>query len=1372
MAGQGGGFTLGGPNGRYFSNADLSGNPDFLRRDVRLDFGLTSLPPGGAGHFGDKAFQSVPATNFSVEWSGQIIPRFSETYTFSVNARGIFKLRLRKSGTMDWGMVIDQPGYNGSVTTGTYLMTAGTTYDLEATFQHGDGPWNAQLHWSSPSTPEEVIDPLVESGINNPDWTAGFANIVKGARNSWEGADGKTAPTLDSNGWPLGDCAYVFQESLNQGQDIDPLMRGNISFSFTGKATVSVRGNVKSKSLTYQYDSANNLTTGSFIGTNNGWNATYIFFTNTRRNASSNAGIANLKLMRPTAPDSTNSYDPSALFTQPMLNAMSHFSVIRHQYVANQQRDWNERTRPDYFNQSGGTTSSPRYEIGDASNNGLSWELKVLFANESGRDLMISIPTVASGRTTNDVDSYIWKLANLLRYGSDGNEPYTTPVSDPVYPPLNSNLRVYLELENELWNWGGVFWTDWANINALVVSDLKSNNNDFQAINFDNLPLTQNANGDYNSINTWRFRKILLRLYQISDIFRGVWGDENMMTRIRPLYEWQYANANDTARLALVFGDQYFNNGDGQSHVANPQPISHWLWGGGGATYYGAVNGNGLTDLISDPNFATPTLSDGYHPAPTDTPWTFTGAAGIALDAGDQDDIPPAFKGKQMGYITDKGTASISVTFPAKRTSDIYGVSFKAVNRLPLGSTNANHENLRVYLDGTNDITTRTFSQGNGYTPVVYSASNPWYANNVFWTQSEYYYTKSFTVESGSTHTITFKGMGDITETNNVNQTVFLGEVRVTSVDRIFEDGMPGGGEAAGQPVGLNIQNTMNVEASWAKAFGLEQLSYEGGWSLGGDDGGSWVQLKAKYGDARTSDVQGKFMDMFHYAGSAVNVFGTYAQWPDWSDFYAQQGLLDVSQYPIILGIDNRASQLRPEPQNGVLAPCKLNISVASLSEQADTVGRITRAGGWINWNIITPYAVNYSIQLVLANTNTADCVLLVDDKPVSITNSLTATVFLTKGLHSVKIRSISTTTIQAQAVIVSCIAAPTTPATVSVADGDSLAFLSWTDVPNATYYQIRYGTSSGTYANIINVTNLTSLTVSNLINNQQYFFVVLAGSETGLSIPSSEYGVIPLGEKTAGPLAIWEFYGAVGNETTSAPISTSSRITVSALTRGAGFTPSTSDWAATMRANHFASEPTDHVYGTNLTQAISKKQYYEFSVKPNTGEKLSLTKLEFLTFFQNAKGNVGITYSVDGTNFDHQLLPTNSTINTTTSWIMDLTQEQALQNVRDSIVFRIYLFGLGAYEISALGGSSGSDLTLTGLLSATRVALFISAESPTTARLTWQSNGLDYVITSTPNISPDAIWKPLSNSPTFENGLWTVRVPLQDQAGYFQLTQ
>ena len=74
------------------------------------------------------------------------------------------------------------------------------------------------------------------------------------------------------------------------------------------------------------------------------------------------------------------------------------------------------------------------------------WEDEVMLANETGKDLYITLPV---GATT----EYIRNLANLIRYGSDGVDPYTAPVADPVYPGLNPNLRVYVEWGNEFWNW-------------------------------------------------------------------------------------------------------------------------------------------------------------------------------------------------------------------------------------------------------------------------------------------------------------------------------------------------------------------------------------------------------------------------------------------------------------------------------------------------------------------------------------------------------------------------------------------------------------------------------------------------------------------------------------------------------------------------------------------------------------------------------------------------------------------------------------------------------------------------------------------------------------------------------------------------------
>ncbi|HYG36088.1 MAG TPA: fibronectin type III domain-containing protein, partial [Clostridia bacterium] len=626
----------------------------------------------------------------------------------------------------------------------------------------------------------------------------------------------------------------------------------------------------------------------------------------------------------------------------------------------------------------------------------------------------------------------------------------------------------------------------------------------------------------------------------------------------------------------------------------------------------------------------------------------------------------------------------------------------------------------------------------------------------------------------GSTHTITIRGMGDTSNATNVNQTAFIGEVRVTSVDRIFEDGMPGGGEATGQPLGQNMQRTMNVEASWAKAFGLEQLSYEIGWSLGGDDGGSWVQLKAKYGDSRTAGVQAKFMDMFHLAGSAVNVFGTYAQWPSWADYYAEQGLLNVGQYPIVQGIDDRASHLPPEPNNGVLIPATLVPTTASITDRADgSLGRITAAGGWITWNVIAPRSGQYEIALTPLITN-ENAVLLVNDKPVGDSGDSTGTVFLTKGLHSVKVRSKSSSVFQVKQITLAGQGAPASPALLSVGDGNGEATVSWTATTGATNYQVRFGTVPGVYSQVISAGTATSLTIRGLTNNLQYFFIVLAENGSGLSLPSKEKGVIPLGPGQTGSLAVWEFAGSTGNESSAAAASASARLTATALKRGTGLNASQSDWAAGMRVNRFASEPAGSAgnsYGTDLAQAITKKQYYEFTLQPVAGQRVSLSQLAFRAFFQNGSGGAGITYSTNGTTFSSGLPATGSPANGTTPWTVDLTGQAVLQNTTLPIIVRVYLYGLGAYQVSALGDTAGSDVVVLGSLSPAQVPLSITLASPASVVLSWPTNGVNYGVESQGVLDSSTPWNAVDQSPELDGNHWVLPLPFGNSNRFFRLS-
>src|ERR1700690_2103075 len=80
--GVGGGWLQGGALGQYYNNATLTEPPSFARRDVRVDFTWGALgKPGGSRSPG---FADVGNQNFSARWTGQIMPRFSESYTFKL----------------------------------------------------------------------------------------------------------------------------------------------------------------------------------------------------------------------------------------------------------------------------------------------------------------------------------------------------------------------------------------------------------------------------------------------------------------------------------------------------------------------------------------------------------------------------------------------------------------------------------------------------------------------------------------------------------------------------------------------------------------------------------------------------------------------------------------------------------------------------------------------------------------------------------------------------------------------------------------------------------------------------------------------------------------------------------------------------------------------------------------------------------------------------------------------------------------------------------------------------------------------------------------------------------------------------------------
>jgi len=130
----------------------------------------------------------------------------------------------------------------------------------------------------------------------------------------------------------------------------------------------------------------------------------------------------------------------------------------------NPQRDWSDRRLPACCFQSGPLhprNPAPGVDwVGGNRPSGIAFELAVALCNAANKDLWICVPHLAS-------DDFVTRLARLIRYGSDGVQPYPGPQANPVYPPLAEHLRVFVEYSNEIWSGGWAFpQGEWAAVQA------------------------------------------------------------------------------------------------------------------------------------------------------------------------------------------------------------------------------------------------------------------------------------------------------------------------------------------------------------------------------------------------------------------------------------------------------------------------------------------------------------------------------------------------------------------------------------------------------------------------------------------------------------------------------------------------------------------------------------------------------------------------------------------------------------------------------------------------------------------------------------------------------------------------------------------
>ena len=131
-----------GLQGVYFNDVTLT-TPVLTRTDSTVNFTWGSDSPG----------TGVISDAFTVRWTGQVEPRYSEEYTFKVFADD--GVRLWVNGTQlfasSW-----QANYN-TWYEGNITLTAGQKYDIRLEYYESWGDANVKLYWKSASQIERII---------------------------------------------------------------------------------------------------------------------------------------------------------------------------------------------------------------------------------------------------------------------------------------------------------------------------------------------------------------------------------------------------------------------------------------------------------------------------------------------------------------------------------------------------------------------------------------------------------------------------------------------------------------------------------------------------------------------------------------------------------------------------------------------------------------------------------------------------------------------------------------------------------------------------------------------------------------------------------------------------------------------------------------------------------------------------------------------------------------------------------------------------------------------------------------------------------------------------------------------------------------
>ena len=291
---------------------------------------------------------------------------------------------------------------------------------------------------------------------------------------------------VGSDGWPTSDFRLIAMTA----QERTANLAGTYLIVFEGRASIGIGGGGSGSVTSNRYDAGTNTTTATLSFPAGAANL-FLDFTGT------GGSVKNLRVLRPGT-------DPANVptFTAAWREHARRLPVLRFmdwtRTNGNREIHWSDRVTPE-------RRRSEAY--------GARWETVIEAANTLGRDPWINIPVQAS-------DDYVRQLATLLR--------------DRLSPGLN----VWVEYGNELWNYG-LYDDTMDGLHGGSPFNGAAVNRDLAVASPANSPLRFDGTTDTTALG---YRRVALRLKQVADIFREVWGPAAMNARVRPVLAGQMAS--------------------------------------------------------------------------------------------------------------------------------------------------------------------------------------------------------------------------------------------------------------------------------------------------------------------------------------------------------------------------------------------------------------------------------------------------------------------------------------------------------------------------------------------------------------------------------------------------------------------------------------------------------------------------------------------------------------------------------------------------------------------------------------------------------------------------------------------------------------